>query len=129
MKKEYVIQLAIYLGTLALALCFNNREEGFSILFISMVIIMLAYHFNSISNDYDLAAYLKKNHPKLMKRFRSFHDTVSYSIVGHKVVKEINDPKLNEKINEFKTAIILRNIAIVLPIGIMIAYFRCIVLG
>ena len=64
-----------------------------------------------------------------MKRFRSFHDSVSYSIVGHKVVKEINDPKLNEKINEFKTAIILRNIAIVLPIGIMIAYFCCIVLG
>ena len=120
MKKKFVIQLAIYLGTLALALC--NREEGFEILFISMVIIMFAYHFNSISNDYDLAAYLKKNHPKLMKRFRSFHDTVSYSIVGHKVVKEINDPKLNEKINEFKTAIILRNIAIVLPIGIMIAY-------
>jgi hypothetical protein len=122
MKKKYVIQLAIYLGILALALCFNNREEGFSILFISMVIIMFAYHFNSISNDYDLAAYLKKNHPKLMKRFRSLHGSVSYSIVGHKVVKEINDPKLNEKINEFKTAIILRNIAIVLSFGTIIAY-------
>lgn len=125
MKKEYVIQLAIYLGTFALAFCFGNQGERFGILFISMGIIMMAYHFNSISNDYDLAAYLKKNHPKLMKRFRSFHDTVSYSIVGHKVVKEINDPKLNEKINEFKTAIILRNIAIVLPIGIMIAYIIC----
>jgi hypothetical protein len=122
MKKKYVIQLAIYLGILALALCFNNREEGFSILFISMAIIMFAYHFNSISNDYDLAAYLKKNHPKLMKRFRSLHGSVSYSIVGHKVVKEINDPKLNEKINEFKTAIILRNIAIVLSFGTIIAY-------
>jgi hypothetical protein len=122
MKKKYVIQLAIYLGILALALCFNNREEGFSILFISMVFIMFAYHFNSISNDYDLAAYLKKNHPKLMKRFRSLHGSVSYSIVGHKVVKEINDPKLNEKINEFKTAIILRNIAIVLSFGTIIAY-------
>lgn len=122
MKKKYVIQLAIYLGILALALCFNNRGEGFSILFISMVIIMFAYHFNSISNDYDLAAYLKKNHPKLMKRFRSLHGSVSYSIVGHKVVKEINDPKLNEKINEFKTAIILRNIAIVLSFGTIIAY-------
>jgi hypothetical protein len=122
MKKKYVIQLAIYLGILALALCFNNREEGFSILFVSMVIIMMAYHFNSISNDYDLAAYLKKNHPKLMKRFRSLHGSVSYSIVGHKVVKEINDPKLNEKINEFKTAIILRNIAIVLSFGTIIAY-------
>jgi hypothetical protein len=83
---------------------------------------MFAYHFNSISNDYDLAAYLKKNHPKLMKRFRSLHGSVSYSIVGHKVVKEINDPKLNEKINEFKTAIILRNIAIVFSFGTIIAY-------
>ena len=60
MKKEYVIQLAIYLGTLALAFCFGHQGERFGILFISMVIIMMAYHFNSISNDYDLAAYLKK---------------------------------------------------------------------
>ena len=103
MKKKYVIQLAIYLGILALALCFNNRGEGFSILFISMVITMLAYHFNSISNDYDLAAYLKKNHPKLMKRFRGLHGSVSYCIVGHKVVKEINDPKISGMLKNINT--------------------------
>lgn len=60
MKKKVFIQLAIYLGTFALAFCFGNQGERFDILFISMVIIMMAYHFNSISNDYDLAVYLKK---------------------------------------------------------------------